>query len=51
MVHHAGRIKGTIEIGKIADIVALEENPIEQLEYFRRIHGMIKTGILKLTKK
>lgn len=39
-----GQRKGTVEIGKDADLLLLEANPLEQVEYTRRIAGVFKGG-------
>ena len=37
---------GTLERGKIADLVILDENPLLAAENYRSIHGVIKDGVL-----
>ena len=39
-----GQRKGTVEIGKEADLLLLEANPLEQVEHTRRIAGVFKGG-------
>lgn len=36
--------KGTVEIGKQADLMLLDENPMEDISNTRKIHAMIKKG-------
>jgi len=35
---------GTLESGKIADIVILDANPLRNARNYRRIHSVIKNG-------
>jgi len=35
---------GTVEPGKIADLVLLDANPLEQITNVRRIHGVVRAG-------
>jgi len=44
-------IKGTIEAGKIADIVAFEGNPINNVEDFRKVKGVMKAGMIRWGKE
>ncbi|GAB2480503.1 amidohydrolase family protein [Nocardiopsis aegyptia] len=37
---------GTLEAGKIADMVVLDENPLQSAENYRTIHAVIKDGAL-----
>lgn len=37
---------GTIEVGKRADLVILDRNPLESVEHYRSIHRVIKDGVL-----
>lgn len=36
--------RGTVEIGKVADLVLLDENPLEDIENSRRVHGTMLRG-------
>lgn len=36
--------KGTIEVGKIADLVLLDDNPLEDIANSRRVHGTLVGG-------
>jgi len=44
------KIKGTIEVGKLADIVAFEGNPIDNVKDFRKVKGVMKKGIIRWEK-
>lgn len=44
------KIKGTIEVGKLADIVAFEGNPIDHVKDFKKVKGVMKKGIIKWEK-
>jgi imidazolonepropionase-like amidohydrolase len=35
---------GTLEVGKIADLVVLDEDPLQSAENYRKIHAVIKDG-------
>ena len=35
---------GTLEVGKIADVIALEENPLEDMKALRNIQLVMKAG-------
>jgi imidazolonepropionase-like amidohydrolase len=37
--------RGTIDIGKIADTVLLEANPLEDISHTRRIRGVVIDGV------
>ena len=37
---------GTLQTGKLADLVILEGDPLEDIEAMQRIHGVIKGGLL-----
>jgi adenine deaminase len=37
---------GTLEPGKIADLLILDRNPLESAEHYRSIHCIIKDGAL-----
>lgn len=43
-------IKGTIEVDKLADIVAFEGNPIDNVKDFRKVKGVMKRGIVRWEK-
>jgi imidazolonepropionase-like amidohydrolase len=36
---------GTLEPGKIADMIILDENPLESAEHYRGIHMILKNGV------
>lgn len=36
--------RGTIEVGKVADLVVLDENPLEDIDNSRRVHGTMLRG-------
>jgi imidazolonepropionase-like amidohydrolase len=41
---------GTLDAGKIADMVFLEANPLEDMENMAKIAGVLQTGRLVYTK-
>lgn len=42
---------GTIEVGKIADLIAVPNNPLENIEHLRRVSLVMKDGLLINTEK
>ena len=44
-------LKGTIEVDKIADIVAIAGSPLDNIKDFKNVKGIIKGGTVKLNKK
>lgn len=40
----AGDERGTVEVGKEADLVLLDENPLENIDHTRRVHGTMVRG-------
>ena len=37
---------GTVEVGKIADLVILDANPLDDIRNVRRVHRVIRGGIV-----
>lgn len=37
---------GTLEVGKFADMVILDKNPLKDAKHYRRIHAVIKEGVM-----
>jgi imidazolonepropionase-like amidohydrolase len=35
---------GTVQVGKNADLVLLDANPIESVQNLSRIHGVVRAG-------
>jgi imidazolonepropionase-like amidohydrolase len=40
----AARERGTIEVGRVADLVLLDENPLDDIRNSRRVHGTMLRG-------
>ncbi len=38
--------RGVLEVGKAADLVALTENPLENIQALRKIHFVMKDGVV-----
>ncbi len=35
---------GTVEVGRLADLVILNANPLGDVRNLRRVHGVVKAG-------
>ena len=35
---------GTLEVGKVADCIALDSNPLEDIRALRRVHTVMRSG-------
>ncbi|MCB0855146.1 MAG: amidohydrolase family protein [Bacteroidetes bacterium] len=44
---HASDSLGSIEAGKIANLILLDENPLESIENTLAIHKVIKNGVIQ----
>ncbi len=42
---------GTVEVGKVADLIALEENPLEDISNIRKLKLVMKNGNLVNTSQ
>jgi imidazolonepropionase-like amidohydrolase len=42
----AGADLGTLEPGKLADLLILDGNPLENIDHTRRIHAVVKGGVI-----
>jgi imidazolonepropionase-like amidohydrolase len=36
---------GTIEVGKLADVIVVAGNPLADIHAFKRIHAVVKGGV------
>jgi len=41
-----GHDLGTIEVGKIADLLVLDDNPLKDIHNFRKINMVLKDGVV-----
>lgn len=46
VAYKKGKDLGTVEVGKIADLLILDANPLERAANYRRIHAVIKDGVV-----
>jgi imidazolonepropionase-like amidohydrolase len=42
---------GTIEVGKLADLIVLDANPLDDIENVRRLRLVFKEGVIVSNKR